>query len=99
VDRGSKPHRSDLDLPRETIPHGDREGAMKDVLSRGKRSAFQKHKVLSGLATLLVAALNVFAPDGAVADEGGVGFWLTGQFGSMAAVPQVPGWAIGIINY
>jgi hypothetical protein len=33
------------------------------------------------------------------ADEGGVPFWLSGQFGSLAAVPQVPGWAIGIINY
>ena len=33
------------------------------------------------------------------ADEGGVPFWLSGQFGSLAAVPQVPGWAIGITDY
>jgi hypothetical protein len=32
------------------------------------------------------------------ADEGGVGFWFPGLFGSLAAVPQVPGWAIGIID-
>jgi hypothetical protein len=32
------------------------------------------------------------------ADEGGVGFWLPGEFGSLAAAPQVPGWAIGIVN-
>jgi hypothetical protein len=72
---------------------------MKDVLSPWKSSAFQKHKVLSGPAALLVVALNVFAPGGAVADEGGIPFWLSGQMGSLAATPQVPGWAIGIINY
>ena len=33
------------------------------------------------------------------ADEGGVSFWLPGQFGSLAAVPQVPGWALGLVNY
>jgi hypothetical protein len=29
----------------------------------------------------------------ALADEGGVSFWLPGEFGSLAATPQVPGWA------
>jgi hypothetical protein len=33
----------------------------------------------------------------AVADEGGVSFWLPGLFGSLAATPQVPGWSLGII--
>jgi hypothetical protein len=33
-----------------------------------------------------------------LADEGGVGFWFPGLFGSLAAVPQVPGWAVGIVN-
>ena len=32
------------------------------------------------------------------ADEGGVSFWLPGEFGSLAAAPLVPGWSIGIIN-
>jgi hypothetical protein len=32
------------------------------------------------------------------ADEGGIGFWLTGEFGSLAAAPQVPGWALAVIN-
>jgi hypothetical protein len=32
------------------------------------------------------------------ADEGGVGFWFPGLFGSLSAVPQVPGWAVGIVN-
>jgi hypothetical protein len=34
-----------------------------------------------------------------LADEGGVSFWLPGQFGSLAAAPQVPGWALAIVNY
>src|SRR5271166_383439 len=33
------------------------------------------------------------------ADEGGVGFWLPGQLGTLAAVPQTPGWDLGIIDY
>lgn len=33
-----------------------------------------------------------------LADEGGVGFWFPGLFGSLSAVPQVPGWALGIVN-
>ena len=32
------------------------------------------------------------------ADEGGVGFWFPGLFGSLSAVPQVPGWALGIVD-
>jgi hypothetical protein len=49
------------------------------------------------LAFLAVAALAI--PDDAFADEGGVSFWLPGLFGSLAAAPQVPGWALGIVNY
>ena len=33
------------------------------------------------------------------ADEGGVSFWLPGQFGSLAAVPAQPGWAFADILY
>jgi hypothetical protein len=47
----------------------------------------------------LAVELIVLAPERAVADEGGVGFWLPGQFGSLAAAPQVPGWAVGIVNF
>jgi hypothetical protein len=32
------------------------------------------------------------------ADEGGVSFWIPGLYGSLAAAPQVPGWAVGIID-
>ena len=32
------------------------------------------------------------------ADEGGVSFWIPGLYGSLAAAPQVPGWAVGLVN-
>jgi hypothetical protein len=51
------------------------------------------------IASVLAAALlRTAAPEPARADEGGVSFWLPGEFGSLAAAPQVPGWAVGIIN-
>ena len=33
------------------------------------------------------------------ADEGGVGFWLPGIYGSLAATPQQPGWSLPLIYY
>jgi hypothetical protein len=33
------------------------------------------------------------------ADQGGVSFWLPGQFGSLAAAPQTPGWSFATIYY
>src|SRR5262249_35759847 len=44
-------------------------------------------------------ALLVFAcaSQRAVADQGGVSFWLPGAFGSLAAVPAQPGWSLGLI--
>ena len=34
-----------------------------------------------------------------LADEGGVSFWLPGQFGSLASVPASPGWSLAGIYY
>ena len=49
---------------------------------------------------LRAAMLSVLAAlsltNAARADEGGVSFWVPGFFGSLAAVPQVPGWAAAI---
>lgn len=45
--------------------------------------------VLGGLCALALWA----NPQEAVADEGGVSFWLPGLFGSLAATPGVPGWS------
>ena len=51
------------------------------------------------LAVLFVCALTFPRSQPAIADEGGVSFWLPGQFGSFAAVPSAPGWALGAIYY
>jgi hypothetical protein len=41
----------------------------------------------------------MFFSDCALADEGGISFWVPGLFGSLAAVPQQPGWALATIYY
>ena len=52
-----------------------------------------KHCTAAALFSLAVAV----APQSARADEGGVSFWLPGQFGSLAATPGVPGWAFAVL--
>jgi hypothetical protein len=39
------------------------------------------------------------APTIAVADEGGIAFWISGQFGSLAAAPQQPGWSFADVYF
>jgi len=57
-------------------------------------------KKIAGMAAAMCAGLVWAAsPDNAVADEGGVSFWLPGQFGSLAAAPGGPGWSLGLINF
>ena len=55
------------------------------------------HRVVS-TAILGFTAVTSFT-DIAIADEGGVSFWLPGQFDSLAAAPQTPGWQLSILNY
>lgn len=47
---------------------------------------------LLGLIALLPAMT-------AVADDGGISFWLPGQFGALAAAPTEPGWSLPLIYY
>jgi hypothetical protein len=42
-------------------------------------------------------ALLGCVPEAAYADEGGVSYWLPGRFGSLAAVPGVPGWSMAAV--
>ena len=44
-------------------------------------------------ASLAALAFMVLSP-GARADQGGVPFWFSGQFASLAAVPATPGWSL-----
>ena len=49
-------------------------------------------------ALALLAAISS-SSNNSRADEGGVSFWLPGNYGSLAAVPVQPGWAIAVVNY
>lgn len=49
-------------------------------------------------ASAAVAAL-LQCPNASHADEAGISFWLPGQYGSMAALPQQPGWMLATAYY
>jgi hypothetical protein len=51
------------------------------------------------IGLVVTAAVLVLCPQISRADEGGVSFWLPGQYASLAAAPQVPGWAMGVVYY
>ncbi|PWK33567.1 transporter [Pseudomonas sp. B21-040] len=51
-----------------------------------------RNKAVLGLAVFLPAML-------AQADDGGISFWLPGQFGALAAAPTKPGWSLPLIYY
>src|SRR3954467_3545852 len=56
-----------------------------------------KHAKKIGLGAIAVGALFLSQP--ALADEGGVSFWVPGFFGSLAATPQTPGFSYASIFY
>ena len=58
-------------------------------MGQGRHREHGKIAVLGSLCALASLA----APQAAFADAGGASFWLPGIFGSLAAVPGVPGWA------
>ncbi len=56
--------------------------------------------VTAFLSPVVIAILAVIGSQGpSQADEGGVSFWLPGQFGSLAAVPAQPGWSFANVLY
>jgi len=48
---------------------------------------------------LLGFGIGTLASQPAAADEGGVSFWLPGQYGSLASAPGAPGWSLGAVYY
>jgi hypothetical protein len=54
----------------------------------------QKLTVLTTIAALTCGWSGI-----ALADEDGVSFWLPGTYGSLAAAPLQPGWALGVVYY
>ncbi len=51
------------------------------------------------IAAAVVLGAACAAPQQASADQGGVSFWLPGQFGSLAAVPGQPGFNFATVYY
>ena len=65
-----------------------------------RRGSPREHAIRTGLVWGVLAFMAAAsAPKVAMADEGGVSFWLPGIFGSLAAVPQQPGWSAASIYY
>ena len=50
------------------------------------------------MSTALAIAVVTSLPAISHADENGISFWLPGLFGSLAAVPQQPGWGLTVMN-
>ena len=53
---------------------------------------------MGAFASALLGAV-IAVPTVALADEGGVSFWIPGFFGSLAATPQQPGFSLASIYY
>ena len=54
---------------------------------------------IARLAPILVAAFALLVSATAHADEGGVPFWFSGQYASLAAAPVTPGWSLAMQGY
>lgn len=65
--------------------------------------ATERSVVRSHVRSLTIAASAVLSIAASAAtahaDEDGVGFWIPGFFGSLAATPQQPGWSVASIFY
>src|SRR6267154_383375 len=59
-------------------------------------SAYRRR--LGVAAIVLVSAILLFSHR-ALADEGGVSFWVPGFFGSLASTPQQPGFSFATVYY
>src|SRR5580693_3072439 len=51
------------------------------------------HTKVCAAAGVLGALALLWFPQETRADEGGISFWLPGNFGSLAAAPATPGWS------
>lgn len=54
---------------------------------------------LGNFSRLLFVCAGLFFSQIVFADEGGVPFWMSGQYASMAAVPMNPGWSLVVMPY
>jgi hypothetical protein len=63
-----------------------------------KQRTNPRRVLMGAFASALLGAV-ITVPTVALADEGGVSFWIPGFFGSLAATPQQPGFSLASIYY
>jgi hypothetical protein len=68
---------------------------MRQLASKRRTSVLAPARVPIAIAAIVMLT----GPQQAMADEGGVSFWVPGQYGSLAAVPSQPGWSFASILY
>jgi hypothetical protein len=61
----------------------------------------QGKSILRSSAVAAILGVGIFAAtsSASLADESGTSFWLPGTYGSLAAVPGTPGWAVASVYY
>jgi len=69
-------------------------GGLADA-NRGRARRGRRIRAVTDLASVIV----LLSSASAFADEGGVSFWLPGQYGSFAAVAPSPGWSLPLVFY
>jgi hypothetical protein len=74
---------------------------MPKITTDARRGTFGVRRSVRLLAAVTAIAIGgvVALPTVSMADENGISFWIPGLFGSLAAVPQQPGWSSAIVNY
>jgi hypothetical protein len=72
---------------------------MKNREAESERSRLRSSLLSVVIGAALAIGLVTSLAKICFADENGISFWLPGLFGSLAAVPQQPGWSLTVINY
>src|SRR6516164_4731419 len=72
---------------------------MQYLSDKGGRGRFRSSLRSLATTTALAIGAAISLPAISFADEDGVSFWIPGFFGSLAAVPQQPGWSFTAVNY
>jgi hypothetical protein len=70
------------------------EGAKIGAQRQSTQTPIRQTRICSALIALLCFLAIACSPRASLADESGVSFWIPGFFGSLAAVPQQPGFSI-----
>ena len=83
-------------MDQRCAPAFERERRILYVHKRTLKPGLQRASVS---IVVVVVSIAASAPSGSFADEGGVSFWYPGTYGSLAALPQQPGWSLSVTHY